>query len=97
MIKKNLSLIFATTALILIITEILIFMNQNWKLTKPNPTPVPMPLPTKQFIASPSAYATDAAILKMEKDLELLEKDLDSVYLNEPSLHPPILDLNIEY
>lgn len=97
MIKKNLSLIFTTTALILILTKVFIFINRNWRLTKLTPTPIPTPPPIEQFTASPSAYATDDAILKIEKDLEILENDLGAVRLDEPSLKPPIIDLQVEY
>ena len=70
-------------------------------LTKPTPTqpptPTPTPLPTDLFTASPSAYATDEAVLKLEKDLEKFEKELDAVDLDEFPLRPPILDLKVKY
>lgn len=54
-------------------------------------TPTPMVLP----ISSPSAYATDSAILNIEKNIESLENSLAHTELKEGNLQPPPLDWNI--
>lgn len=81
---------------VLLAALVLFFVNQKRELTQ-KPSPTPIPLPMEEFIASPSAYATDEAVLKIEKDLGILEKELDVVDLDELRLHPPLIDLNVEY
>jgi len=53
--------------------------------------------PTPVLEKTASIYATDSAVLKIEKELEALIKDLETVNLDEESLKPPALDLQIEY
>jgi len=61
------------------------------KLSLPTPTPI------VSFEATPSAYATDSAVLKIEKEAENLEKELETIDLEESSLQPPVIDLRVEY
>ena len=44
---------------------------------------------------SPSAYATDSALLKIESDLGLLKEKLERIDLDESALQPPLLDLKV--
>ncbi len=50
----------------------------------------------EEFIASPSAYVNDEVVLKIEKDLEALEQELNALDLDELQLRPPVLDLNVK-
>jgi hypothetical protein len=59
--------------------------------------PAPTPTPFEEKIASPSAYATDSAILRIESELESIEKELQETDLKEASLNPPVLDMDINF
>lgn len=104
MIKKIFFSISALLVIFVLLYAIFTFINKGGFsvpifITNPTPTPLPAPppLPPEAFIASPSAYATDEAVLKIEEELRLLEEDLDTVDLEELRLQPPILDLKVEY
>jgi hypothetical protein len=57
------------------------------------PTPSPVPFePTK-----PSVYASDESVLKLEEDIDLLEKELVRVSLRDNDLLPPKLDFDINF
>lgn len=58
------------------------------------PTPTPTPIGE---IATPSAYATDSAILEIEANLKAIEKDLPATDLRETGLLPPVLDMEVEF
>lgn len=93
--KKNLAIIFS---LILVFLGFFFYFTQINKIRlgiKELPTPTPTPIVSIE--ASPSAWANDKVILKIEKDLGILEKDLDTVDLDELPLRPPVLDLKVEY
>lgn len=94
--KKILLLILAALVVFLVLLVAFTFVNKGGQLT-PMPSPTPTPLSIEELIASPSAWVTDEAILKIEKDLGILEKDLDTVDLDELRLRPPVLDLKVEY
>ncbi len=59
--------------------------------------------PTPSIEATPSAkrnlsaIATDAAFLKLEEDLNGLEKNIGNVDLTEPKLNLPILEMKISF
>ena len=63
----------------------------------PPPLSTPTPTPFEEKISSPSAYATDSAILKIEATLKAIEKELQTIDLKEASLNPPILDMNVKF
>jgi hypothetical protein len=65
-------------------------------LQTPTPTPTgPTPTPLELPISSPSAYATDSAVLNIEKNIDTLENSLANIDLKEENLQPPPLDWNI--
>jgi len=102
MIKKISIFILVILWFFVVLLVAFTFVNKSRFLTpilipKPTPTPTLTPLPIEVFVSSPSAYATDEAVLKIEKDLVSLEKDLDTVDLEELPLRPPVLDLKVEY
>lgn len=59
--------------------------------------PSPSPTPTGEEIITPSAYATDSAILAIEEDLKTLERDLLETDLSEAGLNPPVLDMEVSF
>ena len=103
--KVKKAFIFISPALILLLFLWLGFSLVNrWQgpislLKKATPTSFPTPTLSieEELLASPSAYADDETILKIEEDLKNLENDLNNVDLNENSLLPPNLDLQVEY
>lgn len=72
-------------------------------LKKPSGSPkqaqpaTPTPTPFEEEITSPSAYATDSAILKIESELKTIDQDLQSTDLKEVGLNPPVLDMEVEF
>lgn len=103
MIKKVIFSLVALLVIFVIFYAAFIIINKGGFsvpifITKPTPTLLPPPpFPPETFLASPSAYATDEAILRIEEKLGILEKDLDTVDLEELRFRPPILDLKVEY
>ncbi len=66
------------------------------KKRAPTPTPVtlaPTPTPPEE-IKNPSRYATDSGVLKIQSDIEALDKDLNSVDLKENFLRPPAIQFD---
>jgi len=59
--------------------------------------PTPTPTPFEEEITSPSIYATDSAILKIEADLKTIDQDLQSTDLKEVGLNPPVLDMEVKF
>jgi hypothetical protein len=84
--------------LILLLTLVVVTSGQRPN-TKPTPTPQPTATPTPfvETIASPSAYATDSAVLKIESDIKDIEDQLQNVDLKDNNLLPPALNLNINF
>lgn len=63
----------------------------------PSPSPSPSPTPIKEEITSPSIYATDSAVLKIEAELKTIESKLQSTDLREKGLNPPVLDMDVNF
>ena len=95
--KKQLLLGGIGIVLILFLTLIIAQLGGMIKKTPP-PAPVLTPTPIETSAeASPSAYATDSAVLKIEKDIIDIEEALKRTIFREPSLLPPEIDLNVEF
>jgi len=90
---------FVGGGLVILLIALLILVNL---LKKPSISPggpqvsTPTPTPFKEEITSPSAYATDSAILKIESELKTIDQDLQSTDLKEAGLNPPVLDMEVE-
>lgn len=89
--------LFSALAIIILSLGSLFFQREQPKLTPP-----PLPTPTippfiPPFSATPSAWATEAGVLKIEEDLRNLESDLGITDLSESSLSLPILDMNVNF
>ena len=74
--------------------HLLLFSKPSTPLPTPTPNPSLSPSPTP-YIAKPSKYTTDSAILQIEKDLERIQNDLQKVNLKEEELIPPQIDTQI--
>lgn len=64
---------------------------------KPPSLPVSTPTPFEEKITSPSIYATDSAILKIEAELKTIDQNLQSTDLKEAGLNPPVLDMEVKF
>ena len=89
-------------SLLVILLSITIFFDfQQGKITSQvETTPSPTPTPTtenKEEITSPSPYATDAAILKIEEEIKNLDQEIISTDLKESGLNPPKLEMKINF
>lgn len=57
-------------------------------------TPTPEITP---IIEKPSNYATDSAVLSIESELEIIEKDLRETKFSNEDLIPPQIDLEVKF
>jgi hypothetical protein len=57
----------------------------------------PSPTPVSELTATPSAYATDSAILRIKSSLQEIEKELGATDLYEAGLLPPVLYIKVEF
>jgi hypothetical protein len=91
---------FGGGGLIAFLILLLILVNL---LKKPSISPkppsllTPTPTPFEEEITSPSAYATDSAVLKIEAELKNIDQDLQSTDLKEAGLNPPVLDMEVKF
>lgn len=87
------------TALVLLLA-VAIFMGFRQKevgqstLEKPTPTAT---MKFKEEITSPSPYATDSALLKIEEEVGNLEEKIQETDLKETALTPPLLEMGINF
>lgn len=96
-IKKKLPLILGGILGLIIIIVVIAKTSsiiRNSKLPAASPSPQPT---TEPELASPSAYASDSAVLKIEGTLAEIEKLLQQIKFREPSLLPPQVDLNVVF
>lgn len=91
--KKTL-LILGLVLVVLVTISVLIKILQKPAGSLPAITPTPTEEPK---IASPSAYATDSAVLKIEKNLDEIEVLLKETGFRQPALLPPEVDLGVEF
>jgi len=92
------SIVFAVLLFLMIILSI-VLKSRGKVPVEVKPTPVVSfePPPSGEVITNPSRYATDPGVLKIEEDLRNLEKELDSLQVNEVNLLPPRLDFDINF
>ena len=83
--------------LVIVLSILLNLFKKSAVLPKPPSLPVPTPTPFEEKITSPSAYATDSAILKIEENLKTIDQDLQSTDLKETGLNPPVLDMEVKF
>lgn len=94
--QKNLKLaakIVAVILLLVLIAKIPSLFSKKGRSPVPTQTePVSRPQ-----TASPSAYATDSAVLKIEKDLQNLDQELQNTQLDGSTLLSPEIDLQVKF
>lgn len=83
--------------LLLFLITLSVFFPKATPPVLPPASPTPTPTPLEERITSPSAYATDSAILKIESDLKTLDQNLQATDLKEAALNPPVLDMQINF
>jgi len=96
-LSKRVKILIIVFLFFLILLISLVVISRKPKLTTINPNQILSPTTTIVVNPNPSAYATDSAVLKIEKDLEELDDKIQSLDLLEPSLNPPELDLNVKF
>lgn len=94
--KKN---VFIGIGVLTILLLIIIVVQSTYRISllKTPVLPSPTPSPFEEEIASPSAYATDSAVLDVEKRLKEIEKEIDQTDLKETGLNPPVLDMEVNF
>lgn len=70
-------------------------------LLRPKPVAV-VPTPTPEALApiatpTPTKYATDSAVLKLEENLKILDQNLGNTDLSEDTIKPRSLDFNVSF
>lgn len=91
--KKKLLLLTVIAVLLLVLA---LAAPQLRKMIERPAQPTPSPTPIKESIeASPSAYATDSAVLEFEKMINEIERALKETTFREPALLPPEIDLKV--
>lgn len=101
-LPKNIKMMVIIVAgLFLVILLLLVLVMLFGKRTKtPTLTPTPTPIsasPTPQVILNASRYATDSGVLKIESDLNSIQKQLDQTDVKQSDLKIPDMDFNINF
>lgn len=58
---------------------------------------VPTPTPVGFQPYKPSVYAGDPEVLKLEEEINILDREVSSAQIKETTLNPPTLDFNINF
>lgn len=101
--KSRKVFLFSAGALGLAIFLLIIFSAVRSFRKPAEPGKITAPTPTLEPVATPSAtiessrYATDSGVLKMEQDLNAIEKDLNAMKVAESDLLPPRLDFEVDF
>lgn len=101
-LPKNVkTMVLIAAGLFLIIFILLVLVMLFGKRTKtPTLAPTPTPIsasPTPQVILNASRYATDSGVLKIEADLNNIQKQLDQTDVKQSDLKIPDMDFNINF
>lgn len=77
--------------ILIVFGVVLSLLNRQRVVSRPTPTPegTSFQSTSMEEIKNPSKYATDPAVLKIQADVEALDKDLNAVDLKENFLRPP--------
>lgn len=70
-------------------------LKDNNPLASPTPEPTPTSTPVTNF--PPSKYANDPEVLQIEEQLKKLESGLNSIEFGDNTLHPPLLEWEIQF
>jgi hypothetical protein len=89
------AVMFSLIFLLLILTSLL-GKKQIAIIATPSPSPISV-TPIPNVILNASRYATDSAVLKIESDLNGIQKQLDSSDVKQSDLSLPNMDFNINF
>ncbi len=96
---KILVIVMAALFLIILLLSILVAMfgkKQTIVIATPSPSPVSV-TPGPNVILNASRYATDSGVLKIESDLNDIQKQLETTDVKQTDLNLPNLDYNINF
>ena len=96
---KILILVMVVLFLIIILLSILVALfgkKQTAIVATPSPSPISV-TPGPNVILNASRYATDSGVLKIEGDLNNIQKQLETTDVKQSDLTPPNLDYNINF
>lgn len=96
-IKK---IIIIAIVVFIVLVLLLVGVSILSRLMKPKPVAISSPTPEATFIPAtptPSRYATDSAVLDIEKNIETLDKELSEVDLDEVNLKPRALKWEVTF
>ncbi|HSX49169.1 MAG TPA: hypothetical protein VLE44_02840 [Candidatus Saccharimonadales bacterium] len=101
-LPKNTKIIVIIVAglflVILLLSVLVILFGKRTKTPTLAPTPTPISAsPTPQVILNASRYATDSGVLKIETDLNNIQKQLDQTDVKQSDLKIPDMDFNINF
>jgi len=85
---------------LLLLLAVAIFTGFNQKNSSQSTPEEPTPTITAEFkeeITSPSPYATDSALLKIEEEVGNLEQKIQATDLKEVGLTPPLLEMGVNF
>lgn len=87
--------------LVLILIGVFVVVPIISKMRAPKETPVvvltPSPTPIEQAPTQPSIYANDPEILKLQEDINVLDREVVGTQLRETTLNAPVLDFNVSF
>lgn len=100
--SKNTRILIVVIAVMFVVIILLSIMVMLFgkKSVLPTATPTPSPVtasPAPNVILNASRYATDSGVLKIESDLQAIQKQLDGSDVKETDLSIPNLDFNINF
>ncbi len=95
--KKYVYIGIGGVLVILVVLLLIVQTSLRINRFKPLVFPSPSPSPYEEEITNPSVYATDSAVLEIEKRIKEIEKEIDQTDLKETKLNPPVLDLDINF
>ncbi len=98
--SKKILMITAVVFLLFILLVFILALASSRKRLAPEATPTPTPTgftPIDGEITSPSRYASDAGVLKIEADLKSLDERMSSEKVREEDLNLPQLDFNVSF
>lgn len=95
---KLLLLVFAVLFIIVIVTTIASSIATKKRQDSEKPPvlpPTPTPIPFQSF--KPSIYADDPEVLKIEEELNILDREISTTVIKETTLNPPVVDFDINF
>jgi hypothetical protein len=101
-LKKFLpAIIGGVILLIFVLIGIFVVMPLISKIRTPKETPIvvttPSPEPIELTPSQPSIYASDAEIIQLQEDINVLDREVVGTQLRETTLNAPVLDFNITF